>query len=46
MEKESAERRHLEAYIRELRSTMEGSKGKQSAHFFTGMRPVKQRWED
>ena len=46
VEKESAERRHLEAYIRELRSTMEGSKGKQSAHFFTGKRPVKQRWED
>lgn len=46
VEKESAERRHLEAYIRELRSTMEGSKGKQAAHFFTGKRPVKQRWED
>jgi hypothetical protein len=47
VEKESAQRRTLEAYIRELRGTMEGSKGKGTeGHFFTGKRPIKQRWED
>ena len=46
-DKESTERRHLEAYVRELRSSMEGSKGKATAgRFFTGKRPLPQRWDD
>ena len=44
---ESEERRHLEAVIIELRSTMEGSKGKASTgKWFTGKRPLPQRWDD
>ena len=46
-DKQSSERRHLEAYIRDLRSSMEGSKGKAAVgRWFTGRRPVPQRWED
>ena len=46
-ERESNERRHLEAYIRDLRSSMEGSKGKAAVNqWFTGRRTMPQRWED
>jgi hypothetical protein len=37
-ESESAERTHLESYIRDLRSTMEGSKGSDNQKWYTGKR--------
>eukprot|EP00965_Chrysotila_dentata_P190292 6173783-Pleurochrysis_carterae.AAC.1 len=44
---ESVERTHLEAYIRDLRSSMEGDKGGASfGHWHTGRRSCKLRWED
>lgn len=44
----SEERRALEAYIRELRSSMEGTKGGSEGvgKYYTPYRPVKKRWQD
>eukprot|EP00965_Chrysotila_dentata_P234927 6200443-Pleurochrysis_carterae.AAC.1 len=44
---DSVEREHLNAYIRDLRSSMEGDKGgATSGHWHTGKRCCKLRWED
>ena len=47
-EVESEQREHLEAYIRDLRSGMEGSKGGStgSGKWFSGVRSMAKRWED
>ena len=43
----SKERQHLEAYIRNLRGTMEGTKGGDDPDtWFTGKRSMALRWED
>ena len=42
----SAERVHLNAYIRDLRSTMEGSKGSDTPKWHTGKRSGELRWGD
>ncbi|KAL1521156.1 hypothetical protein AB1Y20_022709 [Prymnesium parvum] len=45
--KESMQRSHLNAYIRDLRSTMEGDKGGSSeGKWYTGKRSVALRWAD
>eukprot|EP00965_Chrysotila_dentata_P255041 6212080-Pleurochrysis_carterae.AAC.1 len=44
---QSQQRRHLEAYIRMIRGSMEGDKGGQShGHWYTSGRSVTMRWQD
>ena len=47
-QKQSKEAAHLDSYIRDLRSAMEGSKGGTggTGKFYTGKRSMKVRWED
>ena len=44
--KVSHDRSILDAYVRRLRGTFEGSKGKQALGWHTGRRSIPKRWED
>jgi hypothetical protein len=45
-EKVSGERSIIDAYIRRLRGTYEGAKGKETLGWYTGRRSIPKRWED
>ena len=45
-EKISYDRSIIDAYVRRLRGTFEGSKGKELTAWYTGKRSIPKRWED
>lgn len=45
-DKVSSDRSIIDAYIRRLRGTYEGSKGKETLRWYTGKRSIPKRWED